>query len=102
MHIAMTGKYMRRGWNHIVREDVIYKIENLGHIFDKSVTKKTNILLCQNPYQDTVKMRKARENGIEIVSYDWFFDPANETTIKQMVRADKVSQLLKEWENEQS
>ena len=67
MKIAMTGKY-KKG-----RKELIKDIEAKGHEFSSSVTKDTNILLCEDPNGTSSKLQKARKLGVALKSYSEYF-----------------------------
>jgi NAD-dependent DNA ligase len=90
-HVAMTGKWIKNGWNHVTRENIRVMVEDKGYIFDASVTNKTDILLCQDKYSGTVKIQKAIEKGIEIINYSDFFSNLNERQERE-----RVIELLRE------
>ncbi len=66
--VAMTGKGPGK------RDELILKIESMGYEFSSSITADLSILLCSDPESGSSKIKKARERGIEIVSYDKFFN----------------------------
>ena len=65
--VAMTGK------GPATRDKIITEIENMGFVFDESITKETSILVCENVLGESTKLAKARKMGIELVSYNDFF-----------------------------
>ena len=67
-NVAMTGKGPKG------RKELIGDIEVLGYTFDKSVSKKTNILVCEDVDGNSSKLQKARKQGIELKSYEEFFE----------------------------
>ncbi len=66
--IAMTGK------GPMKRDDLIAEIEAKGYEFVKSVTKETDILICEDVSGNSTKLQKARKQGISLVSYEEFFE----------------------------
>jgi len=46
------------------------KLELKGHKVTSSVSSKTNLVVAANPNDTTVKIKKAIENGIEVISVD--------------------------------
>ncbi|QXN70319.1 putative DNA ligase [Bacillus phage vB_BspM_Internexus] len=48
------------------------QLEMAGHKITSAVSRKTNIVVTPNPNGNTVKLKKAREYGIRIVSVDEF------------------------------
>ena len=67
MKVCMTGT------GHESRVNLIHKIEEMGYEFVSSVTKDTNILICEDVNGESVKLQKARKAGIKLVSYVEFF-----------------------------
>jgi NAD-dependent DNA ligase len=45
----------------------------MGYVFDSSMTKDTNILICEDSNGTSSKLQKARKNGTTIISYTEFF-----------------------------
>jgi len=68
LRVAVTGKY------EIGRKELQSVLESKGYIFDKSVVKDTNILLCEDSNGTSSKLEKARKNGTKIMSYIDFFE----------------------------
>jgi len=64
--VCMTGK------GPLGRKELQKIIEEKGYEFSSSVTKNTNILLCEDPEGNSSKLQKARQNGIALVSYEEF------------------------------
>ena len=67
-HVAVTGKY------HMGRKELQVLLEDKGYIFDVSVTKDTDILLCEDAEGTSSKLVKARKNGTKIISYIHFME----------------------------
>lgn len=67
MKICMTGK------GPLERKELIRIIESQGNEFVSSVTKDTNILICEDPNSGTTKLQKALKLGIKLISYEEFF-----------------------------
>jgi DNA ligase (NAD+) len=65
--VCMTGKGM------LTRNELIKLIEEKGYEFVDSVTKNTNILICEDVNGTSSKLIKAKKNGIKLVSYEEFF-----------------------------
>lgn len=55
------------------RSQLIMMLEEKGDIFVKGVTKKTNILICENINGNSSKLQKARKYGIKLMSYEEYF-----------------------------
>jgi len=55
------------------RKQLVADIESLGYTVVDSVTKDTNILLCEDPTSGSSKLVKAEKLGVKLVSYDEFF-----------------------------
>jgi DNA ligase (NAD+) len=68
MKVCMTGK------GPLERKELIKIIESKGHEFVASMTKDTNVLICENLNSDTVKLQKALKLGVKLVSYEEFFN----------------------------
>jgi DNA ligase (NAD+) len=74
INICFTGKdpYDRgRDW-------YFNYIENKGHVADKSITKKTQLLVTDNPNKKSNKMMKAEKNGTKIITYEQFEEIMNQ------------------------
>lgn len=65
--VCMTGKGPKK------RDEFIADIESKGYEFSSSVTKDTNILICEDVEGGSGKLKKARENGTKLMSYEEFF-----------------------------
>ena len=65
--VCMTGK------GPMSRSKLQEKLEEMGYEATNSVTSSTTILLCDNPNGTSGKLKKARKLGVQIVSYDEFF-----------------------------
>jgi len=65
--VCMTGT------GPLTRKELIKIIESKGYTFVDSVTKDTNILICEDVNGTSSKLVKARKNGIKLVSYEEFF-----------------------------
>jgi len=55
------------------RKELIKDIESKGYIFVDSITKETNILLCEDKNSGSSKLEKAKKLGIKIIEYKEFF-----------------------------
>ena len=66
--VCMTGK------GPIGRKELQKIIEDRGYEFSSTVTKTTDILLCEDPEGTSSKLQKARKNGITLMSYEEFLD----------------------------
>jgi hypothetical protein len=64
VHVATAGK--SKLFDSIL--DLEEYIEDWDGIVSPNVTKKTEYLICNNPEMNTVKVRKAKELGIPIIS----------------------------------
>jgi len=67
-NIAMTGTGPKG------RKELIIDIENKGDSFSESITKDTDILLCEDPNSGSSKLQKASKLGIKIISYKEYFN----------------------------
>ena len=67
LKICMTGTGPRG------RKELIKDIESKGYIFVDSITKETNILLCEDKNSGSSKLEKAKKLGIKIIEYKEFF-----------------------------
>lgn len=57
------------------------KIKSVGGIVNTAVSGKTNILICKDKHENSSKLKKAKDNGIEIYELDEFkekYDMKNE------------------------
>jgi DNA ligase (NAD+) len=69
MRVCMTGSDpWKKGRNELIKE-----IEKKGYEFSNSVTKDTNILICEDVNGNSGKLQKARKDGIKLMSYEEFF-----------------------------
>jgi len=66
--VCMTGK------GPLGRKELIKIIEDRGYEFSSTVTKTTDILLCEDPEGTSSKLQKARKNGTTLMSYDDFLN----------------------------
>ncbi|OQY31474.1 MAG: hypothetical protein B6241_13935 [Spirochaetaceae bacterium 4572_59] len=64
--VCMTGK------GPLGRKEIQKIIEERGYEFSSSVTKTTDILLCEDPEGTSSKLQKARKNGIKLMAYEDF------------------------------
>jgi len=64
--VCMTGK------GPLGRKELQKIIEEKGYEFSSSVTKNTSILLCEDPGGSSSKLQKARQNGVDLISYEDF------------------------------
>lgn len=65
--VCMTGTGPK------TRNELIEDIEAKGDVFASSVTKDTNILLCEDVESGSVKLQKAQKLGVKLMSYDEYF-----------------------------
>ncbi|MCP4137814.1 MAG: hypothetical protein GY754_43030 [bacterium] len=65
--VCMTGKGPKG------RKELIAAIEAQGYQFIDSITKDTDILICEDVAGGSSKLEKARKQGITLVSYEDFF-----------------------------
>jgi DNA ligase (NAD+) len=65
--VCMTGKGPKS------RNDLIADIEAMGYEFIDSITKETNILICEDTNGASSKLAKAKKMGIILKSYEDFF-----------------------------
>ena len=66
--VCMTGK------GPMGRKELQKIIEDRGYEFTSSVTKSTDILLCEDPEGTSSKLQKARKNGTQLISYEDFLN----------------------------
>jgi DNA ligase (NAD+) len=64
--VCMTGK------GPLGRKELQKIIEERGYEFSSTVTKTTDILLCEDPEGSSSKLQKARRNGTTLLSYEDF------------------------------
>ena len=69
-HWVITGKFIIND-AHITRDELVEKIESIGGVVDKTVSKGTDYLLIADPDSTSTKAQKARKLGIQLVSYDF-------------------------------
>jgi hypothetical protein len=62
---ALSGTLSRN------RKEIEAEIETYGGKVAKSITKAVNVVIADNPDGDSVKLRKARDDGKEIVGEEW-------------------------------
>lgn len=65
--VCMTGDGGKK------RPELINDLFAMGYEFVSGVSKNTDILICEDKSGNTNKLKKARELGIKIVTYDEFF-----------------------------
>lgn len=65
--VCMTGK------GHKGRKELIKDIEEKGDEFVSSITKDTNILICEDVNGNSSKLEKARKLGIILINYQDYF-----------------------------
>lgn len=68
------GKVCMTGSGPKGRKELIGMIEAKGYEFVDSVNKETNILLCEDVTSGSNKLEKAKKLGVELMSYDEFFN----------------------------
>jgi DNA ligase (NAD+) len=69
----IKGKICMTGEGHKGRKELIKELEDMGYEFVSSITKDTNILICDDINGSSTKLQKAKKLGIKIVSYEEFF-----------------------------
>ena len=69
MKIAFTGKCDTMG-----RKELVKYVEDKGFEYCSSITKDTNILLCEDISGTSSKLVKAKKNGTELISYSQFLE----------------------------
>lgn len=67
------GKVCITGSGPKGRKELISDLETMGYEFSSGVTKETDILLCNDINGTSSKLKKARQLGIKLISYDEFF-----------------------------
>lgn len=67
MKVCMTGE------GPDTRKNLIIKLNSMGYEFSPSITKETNILICEDTKGNSTKLQKARKLGIKLVNYEEFF-----------------------------
>ncbi len=65
--VAMTGK------GPAGRKELVSKLEEMGYEFVSTVTKETDILLCEDPGSGSSKLKKAEKAGVRLIAYSDFF-----------------------------
>lgn len=65
--VCMTGK---GPWS---RKEIQSRIEEMGYEFSSSLTKDTDILLCEDTEGTSSKLKKAKSQGTELRTYTEFF-----------------------------
>lgn len=66
-NVCMTGSGPKG------RKELIKDIEALGYSFVDSITKDTNILLCDDLNSGSSKIKKAQKLGVQVILYQEFF-----------------------------
>jgi DNA ligase (NAD+) len=66
--VCMTGAGPK------TRNELIDDIEAKGDVFVSSVTKDTQILVCEDVTGDSSKLQKARKQGVKLMSYEEYFE----------------------------
>lgn len=66
--IAFTGKCKK-----YTRTEFYTLLHNNDFIIQKNVCKNTDLVITDNPNSGTKKIQKAKEYGIEIITYNEFF-----------------------------
>lgn len=66
LNICFTGAGTRK------REEYFSIVESKGHVPGKTLTKKTHILVTDNPNKVSNKMKDAQKFGTKIISYEQF------------------------------
>jgi DNA ligase (NAD+) len=67
------GKVCMTGSGHASRDELIKEIESMGYEFVDSITKQTDILICEDVLGDSGKLKKAKKLGIKLMNYTEFF-----------------------------
>jgi DNA ligase (NAD+) len=57
-----------------LHDDVQEQFESMGGVEKSSVSKGLDYLVAKDPSKNTGKMKKARELGVKVISYDEFLD----------------------------
>lgn len=65
--VAMTGK------GPAGRKELTARLEEMGYEFSSTVSRDTDILLCEDPRAGSSKLKKAEKLGVKLISYDEFF-----------------------------
>lgn len=66
INICMTGEY------HVPRGELVDMAEAYGLTVKSGVSKKVDVLVCNDPTSQSGKAKKARELGINVMHYDDF------------------------------
>ena len=79
-----TGEMENFGWQNEYTgakdwADLQEFIEARGGFLRSAVSSKTDYLICNDPEAKTVKAKKARELGVEIISEDRFLEMSDES-----------------------
>ena len=72
-NVVVTGKFTKRYKNGILsRTDVEDLLQRIGAKVQASVNGSTHYLIVEDKNTTTVKMQKAQQNGVNIISEDEF------------------------------
>jgi NAD-dependent DNA ligase len=55
------------------RKTLVSMLEQYGAVVQSTITTDTTLLICENPSRNTVKLKKAKDNGITIKNYGEVF-----------------------------
>ncbi len=72
--VEVKGQVCMTGKGPLGRKELQRIIEERGYEFSSSVTKTTDILLCEDPEGTSSKLQKARKNGTKLMSYQDFLN----------------------------
>jgi len=67
------GKVCMTGKGSMGRKELVEEIKRKGYEFADTVTKDTDILICEDPESGSSKLQKASKLGVKLVSYKDFF-----------------------------
>lgn len=71
--VVGANKVCMTGTGHKKRNELIADIEAKGDVSVDSVTKDTNILVCEDVNSGTTKLQKAAKLGVKLMSYQDYF-----------------------------
>jgi NAD-dependent DNA ligase len=71
---SSKGKVCMTGKGHKGRKELLSDIESLGYEFSNNISKDISFLICENPDGGSSKLKKAKNLGIKLISYNEFFD----------------------------
>ena len=82
--IVLAGK-----WS-LSHAEIIEKLRKEGHSVSGKISKSTDLLLCSDPNAATNKLQQASEYGIQIQTYETFFQSSSTGALPNPVIACKI------------